>query len=116
MPPVFKNFAFALSAILTATIIAIILGFVVPTENGFTLAYIFPANFLTGAILICLALVRLILPASFKPDKLTDSSTLIERQFEQRKEKQQKAQVFLFSGILVIVIAGVVQLVLSWVV
>jgi len=106
----------SLLTILAATIIAVILGFLAPAENVFSFAYIFPANFLAGAILICISLIRLILPASFKPDKLTDSSTLIERQFDQRKEKQQKARVFLFSGILVIIITGLVQLILSWVV
>jgi len=111
-----KKLLISLFAILTATIIAIILGFFASGDNGFSFAYIFPANFLAGAILICIALIRLILPANFKPDKLTDSSTLIERQFDQRKEKQKKSQVFLFSGILVIVITGIVQLVLSWVV
>jgi len=114
--PLTKILFISLFAILAATIIAIILGFILPSDDGFTLAYIFPVNFLAGAILICIALITLILPASFKPDKLTDSTTLMERQFDQRKEKQKKAYGFLFSGILVIVIAGVVELILWWVV
>jgi hypothetical protein len=99
---------------LAASVLAVIYGFF--EAGGFTLAFIFNANFLTGSALICFALVRLILPVSFKPDKLTDQSTMSERYIEPRRQKQEKAYKFLFSGILVIIIAGVVQLVLAWIV
>jgi len=109
-----KTAVISLWVCLVTSVLAIIYGFI--TVHAFTLAYIFNANFLAGSILICIALVRMILPDRFKPDKLTDQTTLGERYFDKRRQKQEKANKFLFSGILVIVIAGLAQLVLAWVI
>ena len=91
---------------------SIVYGFII--RGYFTLAYIFTANFLAGVIVIIIALVYLILPAGIKFDKLTDHSTLVERISDQRKEKREKAYEFLLLGILVIIITGFLQLLLSF--
>jgi len=81
------------------------------------LAYVFTANFVVGAAIICLALVTMILPAGFKLDKLTDHTTFAERYYlERHREKQKKAFGFLSLGLLVVVITGLVQLFLAWVI
>jgi len=94
-----------------ASVVALVYGFF--ATGAFTPGFIFHANFLAGAALIIVAFALMILPASHKLDALTDHSTLAERHFERHRPKREKAYSCLFSGILVIVIAGLVQLALA---
>jgi hypothetical protein len=106
-----KLVVISLCVCLTSCLLGIIYGFF--SAGAFTFVYIFNANFLAGSFLICIALAKMIIPTGLKPDKLTDQTTLNERYFDKRRLTQKKANKFLFSGILVILIAGVVQLLLS---
>ena len=100
--------------VLATSVIAVIYGFF--ARRHFTLAYVFNATFLVGSIIICVALVLMILPIGFKRDKLTDHTTFIERYYmEGYRKKQKKAYEFLFTGLFIIIIAGLVQLFLSFV-
>jgi len=76
-------------------------------------AYIFNANFLAGSAVILFSFIRMFLPVNIKTDKLTDHSTLEERFFRRHRAKRDMAYRYLFAGIFVIVIASLVQLVLS---
>ena len=112
MAAFFRNILVSLQLILVMTVLSLVYGFVV--RGGFTFAYVFNGNFIAGAFVICVALIRLILPARFKFDKLTDHTTFGERYYaEQHREKQKKAHEFLFLGITMIVITGLLQLILS---
>ncbi|MCL2608918.1 MAG: hypothetical protein FWD94_03315 [Treponema sp.] len=104
----------ALRCMAAASVLALLYGF---AERGFfTLAHLFPANFLSGALLILIALLMMILPFGFKPDPLTDHSTFGERLYRNREERWKRAYGFLFAGMLVIGIAGIVQVLLGMVV
>jgi len=106
-----KTVITALQFLLAASVAALIYGFAV--KGVFTPAYIFPACFITGAGVICVALVVMILPSGFKPDRLTDHTTFAERYYEKRREKQKKAYGFLSLGLAITIIAGLLQLLLS---
>jgi len=107
-----KTAVTALLFMLAATVAAIIYGLV--TRGMFTPVYIFNANFLTGAMIMCAALFRVLLPTRLKPDKLLDYSTFNERFFQERNEKRKKAFEYLILGIFVTVFAGLVQILLAW--
>ena len=79
-------------------------------RGRFTLAYVFNANFLAGALIICVALVMMLLPGSLKFDKLTDHTTFSERFIEQRSKRQKKAFEFLYLGLCIIIITGLIQI------
>jgi len=102
----------ALQFILAAFVAGIIYGFI--AEGAFTLAYIFNASFSLGAVIIGIALIIMIVPANFSFDKLTDASTFTERYYiDKHSKKQKKAYGFLFLGLLIIMMSGVLQLILA---
>jgi len=104
-----KTLVLSLKFMAVASVLALGYGFL--SRRTFTLAYVFNANFLLGAIIIAVAFLRMVLPAGFKPDKLTDHTTFMERYYEDRHvPKQKKAYEYLFLGLLVIVVTGVIQL------
>ena len=97
-----------------ASVFAIIYGLI--ATRTFTPSFIFDFNFLTGAVLIGISFAFLLHPSGVKSDKLTDHSTLIERHYNKNISKREKAYIFLFAGILVILITGLIQLLLALVV
>ena len=109
-----KTFAVSLQFILAASVLAVVYGFF--ADGVFTLAYVFFACFLTGAAIICVAVIIMILPAGFKPDKLTDHTTVAERYLDKHAKKQKRAFSFLYLGLSVIVITGLLQLLLAQVI
>ena len=106
-----KTVVLSLQLILVTAVLSIGYGFI--TRGRFTLAYVFTANFLIGAGIICVALVMKFFKVRFKFDKLTDHSTFNERFMEQYKQTQEKAHTFLFLGLLVIILTGVIQIILA---
>ena len=113
----------ALQCIFVTAVLAIAYGFL--RRGFFTLAYVFNASFLAGAVILFIGMLIFLLPAGlvfnrltgkltgFKTDKLTDHSTFMERYAEQHNEKQKRAFEILALGLSVIVITGVIQLALS---
>jgi hypothetical protein len=97
--------------ILAASVFAIVYGFI--TRGAFTLAYVFNTCLLLGAIITGAALVVMFLPVPLKPGKLIDHTTIGQTYVEQREQKQKKAYEYLFLGILIIVITGLIQLALA---
>ena len=103
--------AISLLLILITSAMAAAYGFI---SSGFNLRFLYNANFLTGAVIICTALIGLAFPSGIqKPNKLTDHSTFTERHMEQREQKRKKAYGFLLIGIMMIVKTGIVQLVIA---
>ena len=97
--------------VLLIAICGIVFGFL--AGEGFTLTHAYNANFLIGAIVVASGIVVLFLPGkqSFKRSKLVDHSTYIERTRDERDVKQKKGYDLLFLGILIIIIAGIIQVV-----
>ena len=122
MPEIRKTLLIALQAIVVIGVIAVIYGLIV--HRRFTIEYIFTANIIVATIVLCVALLIFMLPAGliynkltgkligFKPDKLTDHSTYMERRVAgQHMEKQKKAYEYLFLGLAMMIITGVLEFV-----
>ena len=108
-----KNIWIAMQFMVAAMICGLIYGFVI--HGFFTLRYIFPANFLLGAVIIVTAVVMLVMPS--RPNgKLIDHSTYKEAFMEKREQKQKKGYAMLYLGICVIAIPAILQLVLSFII
>lgn len=110
-----KTAVMALQFIALTSAAALVVGFV--RRGSFTPVYIFSANFLVGTIIIAVSLVMMVIPVELKFDKLTDHTTFFERYYiERHGKKQKKAFEFLFLGLLIVSITGLVQLLVSLVV
>ncbi|MCL2221304.1 MAG: hypothetical protein FWC20_00510 [Oscillospiraceae bacterium] len=85
----------------------------------FTLAYIFRANFLVGAIIVMIGLVIFMIPTrltvhhKLKDNKLIDHSNYASFMMEKKEQKRKLAYEFIYLGICIIAIAALVQLLLS---
>ncbi|MDR2569240.1 MAG: hypothetical protein LBD23_02940 [Oscillospiraceae bacterium] len=105
----------SLGFIIVIATLSIVYGFV--AHRLFTLRYIFDANFLSAAILIVIGTILMFLQSSLKikDRKLLDHSTFVERSFDSREEKQQKARLVLWLGIYCMIMTGLIQLFLSFI-
>jgi hypothetical protein len=103
----------SLCSILVVAVLGIICGFIL--LGFFTLRYVFNANFFVAAVLITIGVVLYLIPTSFvmKRGKLLDSSTFVERSFDGRESKQLKARLLLWLGIFNMLLAGLIQILLS---
>ena len=107
-----RTVVMALQFILVTSVAAVGYGFI--RRGSLTPAYIFTANFVVGVVIISVSLLMMIIPASFKFDKLTDHTTFTERYYVGRHmEKQKKAYGFLFLGLSIVLITGLVQIFLA---
>jgi len=118
-----KTVIAALQSIVLTTVVSIIYGFI--AHRRFTFEYVFIANIIVGTVVLCVALLMFMLPAGliynrltgkltgFKWDKLTDHTTYMERRYvEKHQEKQRKAYEFLFLGLSIMIITGMLELVM----
>ena len=110
-----KTTVIALQFVLGLSVIMMIYGLLSkdPLNPGNAINHdlIFNACFLLGAIIICIALVIRFIPSRLLFDKLTDHSNFAERYREQYEQKSEKSNEFLFLGIMVIIIAGILQII-----
>ena len=104
-----------LSACLIAAIAAlsVVYGFI--AHRYFTPRYIFDANFLVGAVVILIGVLVMFLPAAVftKVGKSLDRYTYFQRSLDDRETRQKKARYVLWVGILIMVLAGLAQILLS---
>jgi len=101
----------SLKFILVTTLLSIAVGSIV--RGRFSLAYVFNANLIVGAAIICTGLIIMLLPTRFKFGKLVDHTTFSERYLEHRRQKQEKSREFLFLGLFIVIITGLLQLLLA---
>ena len=106
-----KTLVISLQFVVLTSVLSIGFGFL--RHSVFTFLYVFNACFLVGAVIICVALIIMFMPAKLKFGKLTDHTTFGQRYTELHAHKQEKAYGFLFLGITVIVLTGLIQLVLA---
>ena len=81
----------------------------------FTGRYLFHANLFFGVVLIIAGCVLMFIPSAMLPkgDKLFDKTTFVERSFNVRQRRQSAAMKILIIGILVVVLTGLMQILLS---
>ena len=93
--------------------LSIVYGFIV--HRFFTLRYIFDANFLVGAFIIIVGIALMFLPTDLflKTETLLERFSFVERRFDNRERRQQKARIVLWLGIYNMLLAGLIQLLLS---
>lgn len=104
----------SLVLIAVASIAGIIFGFV--RDAAFTPRYIFDANLTLGVATVLAGLFYNFVPSALLipgKDKLLDHSTFVERSFKTRKRRQAMAIDILLTGVLVIVISGLIQILLG---
>ena len=111
MTGLLKILVYALQFILATSVVMMIYGLAI--KGSVSLDLIFNACFLVGAVIICVALVVMFMPSRILFDKLTDHTNFAERYREQRERKREKANEFLFLGVAVIIIAGLIQII-AW--
>ena len=121
-----KTAVIALQFVLVTAVLSIVYGFF---ERGrFTLAHIFNTNFAVGAIILSVAVIMMFLPpraifnrwtsriSGFRTDRLTGQAAPEDTAgyiMDEHQKKQKKAFEILSLGLLIIIITGVVQLLLS---
>jgi len=93
---------------------AVVFGFI--AWGHFTPVYIFDANFLVGAIIILVGLILLFSPVFLKFGKLIDHTTYGQKLAELREIKSETAYGILYLGILVILLTGAAQFVVSMII
>jgi len=109
---VLKLLLISLCLIIIIAALSIIYGFIV--HGVFTLRYIFNANFLVGVLMIAAGIVIMFLPNTLAiRTKLFDHSTMVEKSYDSRENRQQKARMILWLGIITVVLTGLIQLLLS---
>ena len=106
-----KTAFIAAQVIVAVTAVSIIAGSVF--HGGFNVSYVFPANYLAGAVIIFAGLMLLLIPVRLKDSKLIDHTTYGMAVAEQRAEKRKKASRFIVLGLSVTVLTAVIQLLLS---
>jgi len=109
-----RTVVIALLFILVTAAASICYGFI--SLGRLTFAFVFKWNFLVGAFFLAVGFIFLILPASFKLDKLIDHTTIAERYYAERHmQKQKKAYGYFYLGLLIMFIAGFIQIFLGWI-
>ena len=103
----------SLGSIVIIAAVSIVYGFI--AHGRFTLRYIFDANFIVGALVIVTGMWVMFAPSNIMPKgvRLFDRATVIERSFDAREARQLKARDILWIGIFNVVLAGLIQLLLS---
>lgn len=108
-----KLLIMSLCAIFVVAGLSIIYGFI--AHRAFTLRYIFDANFYIGIIVMILGIVVMFLPSFLftKNSKSLDRFTYVERSFKNREARQSKARTLLWLGLFIMILAGLIQMLLS---
>jgi len=104
------------SFISIAVIAVLSIGYGFIAHGVFTLRYVFPVNFFIGMILIPSGILMMFIPSVYsskKSQKLLDSSTFVERSFDDREKRQKKARMILWLGLFNMIFTGLIQLLLS---
>jgi len=104
----------AVCFVVVVAVCSIVYGFI--AHRVFTLRYIFEANFLVGVVLIVIGIVLTFLPSAVftRTGKTTDRFTLVQRSFDSREKRQSKARLVLWFGIFVVLLAGLAEILLSF--
>ena len=104
----------SLQIVVLVSLVCIGVGSIV--AGRFSLALVFPGNFVAAAVIITVGLVIWFLPTSLftrlNKSKLVDHSTVADYYKEERQKKQRKGSEILGTGLSCALISGVIQLLL----
>ena len=93
--------------------IGLIYGLII--ERFFTLFYVFPAAFVTGAIVVMIGVVATLVPVrpNMKDSKLIDHTNYAQVTMERREKKRKTSHLIIYLGVSIIMIAAIFQWILS---
>jgi len=104
----------ALQLVAVVTVLTMIFGSI--SDRSFSLAYVFPGNYIVSAAVVAVGLLLWFMPTrlavKMKKSKLVDHSTIGEVMREERKKKQDKGFEILILGIFAAIIAAILELIL----
>jgi MFS family permease len=100
---------FIVVAVLSTLIISIVL-------SRLALHLIFNANFFVAVIIIIAGMVAELWPVRLKKSKLIDHTTHIAKVLEERAIKREKAMYLILMGTVHLLITGIIQLILSFII
>ena len=102
--------------IIIVSLCSLVYGWIV--AGFFTLHYIFPGIFLSGAVILLSGLIIFIVPVRprLKDNNLIDHTNYASATMEKREKKRAIAYDALYLGITVIILASLVQLLLSYII
>ena len=110
---VLKLIPVSFGLIIAVALLSIIYGFI--AHGVFTLRYIFDANFMVGAIITAAGVLVMFAPSAvFLAGKSwLERSSFLERTYDSREHRQGIARMLLWLGMITMVLAGLIQLLLS---
>jgi len=84
-------------------------------HDSVSFRYVFDANFLVGVIVTLGGIVVMFLPVAFftKLGNSLDRFTYMQRRFDNRENSQKKARVVLWLGLFIIILAGLIEILVS---
>ena len=109
---IIKSIRSSFVLVLVIAVLATICGSV--AKQRFSLAYVFTANFIVGAFIILVGLTTGFLPFTLAKSSLIDHTTYVMRKMEEKAAKRAKASEYMSLGMGIVFIAGVIQLLLSF--
>jgi len=106
----------SLCVIVIVAVLSIVYGLI--AHRAFTVDYVFDANFFAGFAMIVCGIVIMFLPSAIfaKSSSPLDRFTYVERSFDSREKRQRIARLVLWLGLFVTVLAGLIQLLLAFII
>ena len=110
---ILKLIPISLGLMIILAALSVVYGFI--AHGVFTLRYVFDVNFFAGTILIAIGIILMFLPSAFLTAGRTwlERSSFLERSYDSREVRQNKARMILWFGIITLVLASLIQLLLS---
>jgi len=111
-----KLLKFALVSIIcvfASAAIGLIYGLII--ERFFTLQYVFPAAFITGAVVIFIGVIATLIPVrpKMKESKIIDHTNYAQVTMERREKKRKTSHLVIYLGVSITMIAAIIQWFLS---
>ena len=111
-----KLLKFALVSIIcvfASAAIGLIYGLII--ERFFTLQYVFPAAFITGAVVIFIGVIATLIPVrpKMKESKIIDHTNYAQVTMERREKKRKTSHLVIYLGVSITMIAAIIQWILS---
>lgn len=100
------------SAVIVAIVAVIAAVYTVVTQDFFTLQPMFNANFIAGGLITATGVILFIIPPILRKSQMVDHSNFGAVLMELREKRRKQAYELLFTGMGVIMIAAVVELLL----
>lgn len=112
--PIVKTISSACWIVVVVTFISVIAGSFI--HSRFTTTYVFDSNIIVGAVITAAGIILYVKPTYLNiKGGVVDHSNYGPKFMEKREEKERNANEILMIGITIIIIAGLIQLIESWI-